>query len=737
MKEKERKTTYYVWKRLLAIVLTAAMLPIGALQGAWADTTDSAAAVNTTEITVDPIAAQTYTGETITPAVTVRNADGTVLISGTDYTVDFSGNTDAGAATVKITGIGSYIGSNAQAAFSISPRNIEEATVTPINNWDYSGYDICPAPVVTYNGKQLTADKDYKLSYSRNKEIGEAEILIIGCGNFSGAKKVTFRIVGKSLRSATIEPIKDQTYTGKEITPALSVKYNNSTLTQGVDYSVQYTNNVKVGVADVKITGMGAYADSVSTSFRIVSTSLANATVDAIADQNYTGYQIYPTVTVRLGGTTLRQGTDYDVTYTNNTSIGTAYVTITGKGTYAGTSTGTTFKIVMPSITNATIVSIPDQTYTGYQVCPALTIYTSGGMLREGTDYTLSYTNNINIGTAYVMVTGIGAYSGTKQMMFRIVAPGISTATVTAIPDQLYTGYAITPSVTVSLNGTMLIQNVDYNVSYSNNRNVGTANVTINGRGNYSGSRSLTFRILAKDLANATVGSISTQKYTGNDITPSVTVKIGENTLTRNVDYTLTYYDNREPGTASIVIRGTGTCTGSKTVTFKIAQPSLSAASVKVSNRTYDGDEQTPNVTVKLNGVTLEEDEDYEIEYRNNVNVGKATVVIYGLGDYSGSKKAYFIIKPAKMKWKSAKAKGDSAVLKWKKQSRVDGYEVYRSKKKASGYKRLGTVDKDVTSCTNPRLSKGTYYYKVRSFVEIDGKKYYGAYSSVKKVKIG
>lgn len=737
MKEKERKTTYYVWKRLLAIVLTAAMLPIGALQGAWADTTDSAAAVNTTKITVDPIAAQTYTGETITPAVTVRNADGTELTSGTDYTVEFSGNTGAGAATVKITGIGSYAGSNAQAAFSISPRNIEEATVTPINNWDYSGYDICPAPVVTYNGKQLTADKDYKLSYSRNKEIGEAEILIIGCGNFSGAKKVTFRIVGKSLRSATIEPIKDQTYTGKEITPALSVKYNNSTLTQGVDYSVQYTNNVKVGVADVKITGMGAYADSVSTSFRIVSTSLANATVDAIADQNYTGYQIYPTVTVRLGGTTLRQGTDYDVTYTNNTSIGTAYVTITGKGTYAGTSTGTTFKIVMPSITNATIVSIPDQTYTGYQVCPALTIYTSGGMLREGTDYTLSYTNNINIGTAYVMVTGIGAYSGTKQMMFRIVAPGISTATVTAIPDQLYTGYAITPSVTVSLNGTMLIQNVDYNVSYSNNRNVGTANVTINGRGNYSGSRSLTFRILAKDLANATVGSISTQKYTGNDITPSVTVKIGENTLTRNVDYTLTYYDNREPGTASIVIRGTGTCTGSKTVTFKIAQPSLSAASVKVSNRTYDGDEQTPNVTVKLNGVTLEEDEDYEIEYRNNVNVGKATVVIYGLGDYSGSKKAYFIIKPAKMKWKSAKAKGDSAVLKWKKQSRVDGYEVYRSKKKASGYKRLGTVDKDVTSCTNPRLSKGTYYYKVRSFVEIDGKKYYGAYSSVKKVKIG
>lgn len=589
MKEKERSMKF-IWKRLLAVVLTAALLPIGALQGTWADTMDSADSTETVtvkKITVDPIDPQTYTGNEVRPVVVVRNATGTALTLNTDYTVTYYDNTDAGTAYVYITGKNTYDGCNA---------------------------------MVTFN---------------------------------------------------------------------------------------------------------------------IVSTSLANATVDAIADQNYTGYSVCPSVTVRLGGKTLVNGTDYYVTYTNNTTIGTAYVTITGRGTYAGTSTSTSFRIVTPSITNATVVNIPDQTYTGSPLYPTLTIYADGyGLLQEGRDYTLSYQNNINIGTGYVIITGYGSYSGSRQVSFRIVAPSISTATVTAIPDQLYTGNAITPLPTVSLNGLALTQYVDYTVSYSNNRNVGTATMTISGRGNYTGSRTLTFRILAKNLSNATVSSIPTQKYTGSSITPSVTVKIGDNVLTQYTDYTLSYSNNREPGTASITITGTGTCSGTKTVTFKIAQPSISSATVKISDQTYSGYEKTPNVTVKLNGVTLEEDEDYELEYRNNVNVGKATVVIYGAGDYDGTKKATFVIKPAKMKWKSVKAKNDSAVLKWTKQSRVDGYEIYRSKSKSSGYKRLGSLDQSVSSCTNPRLSKGTYYFKIRSYVEIDGKKYYGAFSAVKKVTI-
>ncbi len=758
MKEKERSIKW-VWKRLLAIVLTAALLPIGALQGAWADTATGKliAFLGTGNIGDNDYL---YTGEEICPFVTVRNEAGSLLTNRKDYEVSYKNNTEVGTATVEIKGIGDYSGESTSKTFSIKKLSIDSCKAVFMRSFTdkldltYTGSPLYPSVLVYVEGYEeaLRESGDYDLAYKNNTAVGTATVTITGKRGCYGTKTLTFNIVSgntsKDLSGATVSNISDQTYTGKAIEPEVTVTMGGQTLVKNKDYKVNYSNNTNVGTATVEIRGTGTYTGSKKVSFNIVSYDLTYATIDPIPEQNYISYYngyngyngyssaICPTVTVRLGNKTLTRGVDYDVTYSNNTYIGTASVTITGKGSYTG-SRSTTFKIVTPSITNATVVSITDQTYTGSPLYPSLTIYSDGyGLLQEGRDYTVSYQNNINIGTGYVIVTGCGSYSGSRQVTFRIVAPSISSSTITAIPDQLYTGNAITPLPTVSLNGVMLTQYTDYVVSYSNNRNVGTATMTITGRGNYTGSRTTTFRILAKNLGNATVSSIATQKYTGKSITPSVTVKIGDTVLSQYTDYTLTYNNNREPGTASITITGTGTCSGTKTVTFKIAQPNISAATVKVADQTYTGYEKTPAVTVKLNGVTLEEDEDYEIEYRNNVSVGKATVVIYGAGDYDGTKKATFVIKPAKMKWTSAKANGNSAVLKWKKQSRVDGYEVYRSKSKSSGYKRLGTLDQDVSSCTNPRLSKGTYYFKIRSYVEIDGKKYYGAYSAVKKVTI-
>ena len=462
------------------------------------------------------------------------------------------------------------------------------------------------------------------------------------------------------------------------------------------------------------------------------------ATIDSIANQSYTGYELRPAVKVRAGSTLLTENIDYTVAYTNNINIGTAVATVTGINKYANTgSRSVYFQIVAPTLSNATITSIANQSYTGYAICPAVTIYVNNILLREGTDYTLSYSNNVNIGTAIITITGIGTYSGTRTTTFRITGPNLSAASIAAIPDQLYTGSTITPSVAVTVNNVTLQQNSDYTVSYSNNRNVGTATVTVTGRGNYSGTKTTTFRIIGKDISNTTVNSIDTQRYTGDEIRPSVTVKIGTTVLQRNVDYTLTYRDNVEPGTASILISGAGSYGGSKTVTFKIAQVSLSSATVKVANQTYNGKAKTPDVTVKLNGEVLAEDDDYEVEYRNNKKPGKATVVITGLGAYSGTKKAYFVIKPKKVTWNSIRAKSKAASLSWKKDSYASGYELYRSRQKSSGYSRVGTLSKNkYTACTNTNLSSGTYYYKVRSYVLVDGKKYYGTFSNVKSVKI-
>lgn len=502
-----------------------------------------------------------------------------------------------------------------------------------------------------------------------------------------------------------------------------------------VSWNGKSLNALKAGTTTVTISCGGQTATATVT---VTQPTIANATISAIPDQNYTGYAITPTVTVTLGGSTLVLNRDYNLTYTNNTNVGTAVVTVNGLGNYAGSSKTASFRIVTPSVANATITTIPDQTYTGYAICPSLTVYSNNGWLREGTDYTVSYTNNVNIGTATVVIRGIGRYSGTKTVNFRITGPNLSNATITAIPDQLYTGYDIKPSLTVAVNNVTLIQNVDYNVSYSNNRNAGTATVTITGRGNYTGTRTTTFRILSKNISNAVISSIDTQRYTGRDICPSVTVQIGSTVLVKNVDYTLSYQDNRSPGTASVTITGMGTCTGSRTVTFKIAQPSLSAASVKVSaTPIYNGEEKMPRATVKLYGETLEENIDYEIDYRNNIKPGKATVVVYGLGDYNGSKKASFVILPGKPGWISAKANGSAAVLSWKRDKYVSGYEVYRSRSASSGFSRLGTLAKNTnTKCQNVNLARGTYYYKIRSYIQANGRKYYSAYSKARKVII-
>ena len=488
------------------------------------------------------------------------------------------------------------------------------------------------------------------------------------------------------------------------------------------------------GRATIQIS-YGAYKAAAIT----VNVSKPTMTIDAIPDQNYTGYAIQPPLTVRVGNKVLAANTEYTVEYYNNIQkcVKTAYVKVTGKGAYSGYSAQANFSIVTPTIANATVYPIQDQTYTGSPIYPSFTVYMDNRVLQQGTDYNVTYQNNTNVGTASIVITGINSYSGTKTVTFRIIGPSLYAAVIDAIPDQLYTGSNIMPQPTVRLNNQILIQNLDYSVSYQNNRNIGTAVLTINGRGSYTGTKTATFRIIDRNLSYATVKSIPNQRYTGSEVRPQVQVTLGGTVLRENVDYTLSYQNNRQPGTATVVITGAGSYKGSTSVTFKITQASLSSATVKVSNVTYNGDEREPNVTVKLNGDELEEGEDFEVEYRNNTKPGKATVVVYGMGYYSGTKKATFVIKPKKQNLKSAKASGNSAALVWTKHGNVKGYEIYRSKKKSSGYSRIGTFTTNkTTACRNTNLKRGTYYYKIRSYIVVDGKKYYGAFSNIKKVTI-
>ena len=146
----------------------------------------------------------------------------------------------------------------------------------------------------------------------------------------------------------------------------------------------------------------------------------------------------------------------------------------------------------------------------------------------------------------------------------------ISKASVTlSTSTYAYDGKAKKPGVTVKLNGKTLKNSTDYTVSYSNNTKVGTATVKITGKGNYTGSVSKTFKI-KNNFKKATVSGISTKAFTGKNITQSITVKYNGKTLKNGTDYTVSYSNNKNIGTATVKVAGKGSYTGTITKTFKI-----------------------------------------------------------------------------------------------------------------------------------------------------------------------
>ena len=146
----------------------------------------------------------------------------------------------------------------------------------------------------------------------------------------------------------------------------------------------------------------------------------------------------------------------------------------------------------------------------------------------------------------------------------------ISKASVTlSTSTYAYDGKAKKPGVTVKLNGKTLKNGTDYTASYSNNTKVGTAKVTITGKGNYTGSVSKTYSI-KNDFKKATVSGISTKAFTGKNITQTITVKYNGKTLKKGTDYTVSYSNNKSIGTATVKIAGKGSYTGTITKTFKI-----------------------------------------------------------------------------------------------------------------------------------------------------------------------
>ena len=321
---------------------------------------------------------------------------------------------------------------------------------------------------------------------------------------------------------------------------------------------------------------------------KVTKGDLANAEVSGISSSyTYTGKAISPAPTVKIDGTTLKMGTDYTATYANNTNAGTASITLQGIGNYTGTKY-LSFQITGGAFDSAAVTGIASSyEYTGSAIAPVPTVKIGSTTLASGTDYTVSYKNNTNVGTATVTITGKGNYSGGKSITFSITAKSISGATVSGVSANYeYTGSAIKPTPTVALNGKTLTLNSEYNVAYSSNINAGTATVTVNGIGNYTGSKSVTFKITAKSIGGASVSGIAdSYNYTGTAIKPTPTVTLSGKTLTSGTDYTVSYSNNTNAGTATVAIVGKGNYTGTLTKNFTIKTGAVSGAATGDADR--------------------------------------------------------------------------------------------------------------------------------------------------------
>ena len=238
--------------------------------------------------------------------------------------------------------------------------------------------------------------------------------------------------------------------------------------------------------------------------------SMLNCDVASIPTQVYTGSAIEPDVTVKDGKTPLYPE-DYEVTYSNNVNVGTATVTITGKGDYSG-ETAATFTIIPKAVTNdgITIAAIADQTYTGSAIEPAVTVTDGEKTLTLGTDYTIGYSANVNVGTATAIITGMGNYSGEKAATFTISPKAVTNDGITVtIPSQTWTGSELTPVITVKDGENVLTENTDYTVTAPSGpvQDSGNYTYTITGMGNYAGSKEATFTILPSTVVVNVTGN--------------------------------------------------------------------------------------------------------------------------------------------------------------------------------------------------------------------------------------
>ena len=474
--------------------------------------------------------------------------------------------------------------------------------------------------------------------------------------------------------------VEDQPYTGTAVKPDIRVYFGKKLLTEKADYTLSYKNNKQLGTADIIITGRGNYKDKKTVHFNIIQKDISDRDV-IIEDMAYAddGKQHKNAPNVIYNGKKLKQGKDFTVEYGSGdyTAAGEYYATIIGTGNFKGTYDKAKTVIIDKNmlLNRAKVAKIPNQEYNSGQeiILPdnAVEVNLNGTVLLKGTDYTVDYVNNQNVGKASVVIKGIGKYAGTKTVSFKIVRTPVNMAEADIVCDYdkevAFCKGGAMPAAKVSYNGETLRNGTDYTVSYKNNKKCGTASLIIKGKGNFKGSKSFDYTVKQKELSVVAVrvaDMVYVDKPNKYQSKPILTDADG-NTLKAGTDYIVTGYEydgntldrqDNPPENAEITVtvEGTGAYYGTCTASYQLRTgTNLNKAKITVADQSYTKFSVKPTETaitgasIKVNGIMqdLVYGRDYEIAaYGSNIKKGTGTVVLRGLGSYCGEKTVKFKI---------------------------------------------------------------------------------------------
>ncbi len=594
-----------------------------------------------------------YSGEPVTQEIRVY-CGSSLLKENSDYTVSYANNRNAASRdslrspVLTVKGKGNYVKTTRAERFAIKPRSLREeylsgniSVESPAVAWN--GKEQKETPAVYWNGKKLKSGTDYVTEYGAAAcvEAGEYLFTIRGKGNFLNTDDAI--LSGPEFKECIVN-----TSSGTE--PRALISRTRVRAPGSVYYSGQAVTTISSG-----------------------------------------------DLSVHDGDVLLKENVDYRVSYHNNGKVGKATLILTGEGRYVGEKrvsfsiTGRPMRAVSidaPDWKNKLVWQQGGVTQDEGKITLRFVSDGENSVLIPGTDYEVTYMGNDRVGTATVVYTGIGRYTGAIRRTFSVLPVDLAAAeaagdlSVTGEDPPFMTGGAIADP-TVVWKGQRLKKGVDYTLRCSQNKAVtkgktddrsgkGMPTVTIKGKGCFKGTIRRSFTIVRGSLYQVTIQTAD-KAYNGKPGKWRQSFRVRDvngKTLKMGRDYRLVGYycdgrllaDNDVPAIGSIIllrIVGMGNYDGERGVSYRLyaVKRALSGARISIADQEYTGkpvtlsadmtDASTGDIVVKLGDDYLKCGTDYVITgYRNNTGKGTARVTVRGIGRYGGTKTVSFRIRP-------------------------------------------------------------------------------------------